>query len=619
MPNKIVALSFCFLAALCLQSAAVEIPSTNAILTSLSKGHPRLLAHASDFEKLKAGLATNESLRGWQAAIEREGEKVLTAEPSRYEIPDGLRLLSTSRRVLYRVYTLGLLYQLHHDKKFSDRAWRELAAAANFPDWNPRHFLDTAEMTHAFAIGYDWLDDAWTPEQKKVLRDAIVSKGLRVGLAGYRGENKFGGWAKARHNWNQVCNGGLGVGALAIADEEPELASQILKFACESLQIPMREFAPDGAWAEGPGYWSYATSYNVMFLAALNSALGTDFGLSQIPGLDQTGTFPIYLTGPLGRTFNYADGGDGRLHAPQLFWLAKKFHQPAFGRYEANSSSPHPLDLLWASQLDVSPAAPLPLDKYFRNAEVVTFRSAWDDANALFVGFKAGDNKANHSHLDLGTFVLDALGKRWAIDLGADDYNLPNYFGKSRWEYYRLRAEGHNVPVLDPGREPDQSPAAAAKIIAFKSEPARVFAIADLTAAYEQRMRRAQRGLAMLDRKMVLIQDEFEPTGPADLWWFFHTTSEVQISADRSTAILRQGEARLSLKILSPAQAVFEQLPAAPMAESPHPSRQAENNNIRKVAIHLPIKDKTSLAVLAVPVGQGGPPTLLKVRPLSEW
>ena len=26
-----------------------------------------------------------------------------------------------------------------------------------FPDWNPKEFLDTAEMTHAVAIGYDWL------------------------------------------------------------------------------------------------------------------------------------------------------------------------------------------------------------------------------------------------------------------------------------------------------------------------------------------------------------------------------------------------------------------------------------------------------------------------------
>ena len=33
------------------------------------------------------------------------------------------------------------------------------------------------------------------------------------------------------------------------------------------------EYGPDGAWAEGPGYWRYATQYNVVFLAALETAL----------------------------------------------------------------------------------------------------------------------------------------------------------------------------------------------------------------------------------------------------------------------------------------------------------------------------------------------------------
>jgi hypothetical protein len=213
----------------------------------------------------------------------------------------------------------------------------------------------------------------------------------------------------------------------------------------------MAEFAPDGAWKEGPGYWNYATSYNVVFLAGLQTALGTDFGLSRIGAFEQTGLFPIYLTGPLGRTFNYADGGDHTIFAPQMFWLAREFKQPVLAWYERRATSPSALDLLWFDQAGTGPkAAGLPLDKYFRGAEVAVLRSDWDNPQALFVGFKAGDNKANHSHLDLGSFVFDAAGVRWAMDLGADDYNLPGYFGGKRWNYYRLRAEGQNTPVINP-------------------------------------------------------------------------------------------------------------------------------------------------------------------------
>ena len=88
----------------------------------------------------------------------------------------------------------------------------------------------------------------------------------------------------------------------------------------------------------------------------------------------------------------------------------------------------------------------------------------------FFVGFKGGDNKVNHSHLDLGTFVLDALGQAWALDLGSDDYNLPGYFGKQRWNYYRLRTEGHNTLTIE---GENQNPEARAHLLAFHSDPER--------------------------------------------------------------------------------------------------------------------------------------------------
>src|SRR5439155_131517 len=164
-----------------------------------------------------------------------------------------------------------------------------------------------------------------------------------------------------------------------------------------------------------------------------------------------------------------------------------------------------------------------PLDKYFGGAEVAILRSEWGNPKALFVGFKAGDNKANHSHLDLGSFVFDALGARWALDLGSDDYNLPGYFGAQRLTYYRLRAEGQNALVINPGATPDQDPKAAASIIRFQSKPERAFAIADLTPAYKQQARKVWRGLALLERKEFLIQDEIQADKPAEVWWFMHT------------------------------------------------------------------------------------------------
>jgi hypothetical protein len=136
--------------------SAIPIPGGPEILSHLSKSHPRLLASSNDFARLKLRATNDEPLRSWEAALRAQVAGILTAAPSKYEIPDGLRLLDTSRRVMNRIYTLGLMYRLTGEQQYADRAWKELTAAAEFKDWNPRHFLDTAEMTHAFAIGYDF-------------------------------------------------------------------------------------------------------------------------------------------------------------------------------------------------------------------------------------------------------------------------------------------------------------------------------------------------------------------------------------------------------------------------------------------------------------------------------
>ena len=624
------------------ETPRVPISPAEEILRTLKKEHPRLLATSADFAALKTRVSADPLLKQWHADLQQQAARILDAPPSKYEIPDGLRLLATSRRVLGRVQTLAMLYRLDGDQRYADRAWLELNTAAAFTNWNPRHFLDTAEMTHAFAIGYDWLYDVWSEGQRETLRTAMIEKGLKLAM---KIEDEHRGWAAARHNWNQVCNGGIGMGALALADVEPKLCGDFLNAAMKSIQLAMAEYGPDGAWAEGPGYWGYATAYNVVFLAALQTALGSDFGLTKIEGFSEAGTFPIYASGPSGLSFSYADSHAGAMRAPEMFWLARQFNRPEFAWYERQAARASALDLLWYdARLARDPGAP-PLDKYYRNSEITLMRSAWNDKDALFVGFKAGDNKANHSHLDLGSFVLDALGTRWAEDIGGDDYNFPGYFGKQRWDYYRLRAEGHNTLVINPSAAPDQDPRAAATIIKYQSRPERVFVVANLSAAYAKagaaissrtndngRVRdvtlsqakedtTVQRGLAMLNRKQVLVQDEVRTSQPSEVWWFMHTHAQVQVSPDGATAVLTQGKARLQARILTPATAGFQVLAAEPLPNSAHPEKNGKNDRYRKLAIEVKGATDLRLAVLLTPLkeGEAEPTSKPQLSPLANW
>ncbi|WP_158606881.1 DUF7594 domain-containing protein [Paenibacillus ginsengarvi] len=588
--------------------------------------HPRLLATAADFAALQSRIATDTRLARWAAVIQTKADKLLTEPASQYEIPDGLRLLETSRKVLDRTYTLAMQYRLTLDSRYAERAWTELSAAGNFPDWNPRHFLDTAEMTHAFAIGYDWLYDYWTAERKTFLRDAIVNKGFTPALAGY---NRPDFWVTTTNNWNFVVNGGIGMGALALGDEPAvkQTAEDLLQRGFASLPNALPQWAPDGGWYEGPGYWSYSIQYIGVYFKALQTALGTDFGLSASPGLPLNGDFPIFTTGPTNQTFNFADAGAGVPNSPSLHWFGSQYGKPEYGWWQTQrvDENPSPLDLLW--YVPNSYAGPraeqVALDKYFRGVEAVTFRSGWEDPNALFVGFKGTSLQKNHHNLDVGTFVLDALGVRWAQELGADNYNLPGYFGAQRWDYYRMRGEGQNVLVINPGLGPEQSDAPEIKMSRVESSPQEALAITDMTAAYAKDATKAERGVKLLDnRRMMLVQDEVTAIASSEYWWFMHTSTEVdEISPDGSTAILTKNGKRLWARILSPSQAKFSVMDAVPLPTSPNPAGQNPTTGIRKLAIHIEDVQNLRLAVLLVPLreGEAPPASLPAVEPLALW
>jgi hypothetical protein len=550
------------------------------LLNDIRKEHPRLIALESDTKRIKKLIQVNPQAKTIYEALKREADKILDQPPVEYELI-GPRLLHISRRCLHRIFTLATLYRLDGDSKYLERAKKELMAVAKFEDWHPPHFLDTAEMTLAFAIGYDWLYNSLTDDERHIIREAIITKGLEPAKEAYEGEKPWKWWVTCDHNWNQVCNGGIAMGALAIADEEPSWGEYILDQAIKSIPKAMAEFAPDGGWPEGPGYWNYATRYNVYFLAGLKTALGTDFGLSNMLGFPETGDFRIHFVSPTGLTFNFADAGAGSGSAAQMFWMAKEFNQPAYTWHEKHYlHGADALALWWFNPCEYDYKL-LSLDALFTRINVAFFRSAWEDPDAIFIGFKGGDNKANHSHLDLGTFVLDALGKRWAVDFGGDDYNLPNYFGKDRWTYYRLKTEGHNVLVIN---GENQDPKAEAPIVKFKSEPDHAFAIADLSSAYASVAKRVLRGISIIDRSRVIIQDEIEADDPVNIVWGFHTSAEIKI--DGKTAILTQDDSHLAIRIKEPKEAEFRIVSAQP------PKPQAQNEGTSNLTIQLTQKEK---------------------------
>ncbi len=624
-------------------------PTETNLLNTMAQDHPRLFATAERFAKLKAAYLspTASQQKTWAQNAINSANGILTAAPVVYAPDVRSVILTQSRTVVDRMYKLGLAWQLTGDAQYAERAWTELNTVADntlFPNWNPSHFLDTAEMTHACAIGYDWFYHYWDATRRTTIRTAIINKGLNPGLSQFTSN---AGWSQSDgNNWNQVCTGGLSMGALVVGTESEALVENILNRSINSTRPCWKHFTTDnGAWYEGPGYWGYTTEYGMRMLAGLEWVLGSDFGISNTQNVSEAGYGPINSLGTSNVIFNYADAGaGGGTRGPQFQWMARRYGIAAYDGWE-NSGSGSALSALWWNDhagitvANNGSAADMAFHgeegTAFEAQEMVTMRGKWNDSRATFVGTKGGQMGADHGNLDAGTFVLDALGKRWFHDLGGDNYALPNYFNGTssstavdRWDYYRMRPEGQNTLAINPDGTAGMVLNAVAPLTAYQSElgGSSSFSIHDLTPVYTG-MSKVWRGVRLMGaRDEVLVQDEITAATGKTVWWFAHythPTTSVVIDPDGTSAMLTQGAERLWCKILS-SSGQFQIMDAVPLPGSANPvTTPAQNANTghKKLAINLTNVTNTTLAVWFVPLstGEATPTVLPAVTALNTW
>ena len=226
--------------------------------------HPRLLLLKGEEAGINKAVAEEPLKMKVQEAIISEAKNMLTVAPLERKLL-GRRLLDKSREFLRRIFYLSYAYRVTGEKQYAERAEKEMLTVAAFADWNPSHFLDVAEMTTGMAIGYDWLYNYLSPNSRNTISTSIGSLGLTPSLDTVKCKS----WLKGTNNWNQVCNTGMTMGALAVYESNPELANKIINRSIASIHQSMNEYAPDGAFPEGYGYWEYGTTYNVLFLTAI--------------------------------------------------------------------------------------------------------------------------------------------------------------------------------------------------------------------------------------------------------------------------------------------------------------------------------------------------------------
>lgn len=610
-------------------SASSPSALTSAYLPTTIPPHPRLMASDEDFARLRSQIHIDAVSGQIFRCLQQRADQLLEAPPLE-RVVIGRRLLQVSRLALSRISVLAMVARLTGETKYAKRAIAETLAMCRFTDWNPSHFLDVAEMALGVAIGYDWLYDDLSEAERTEIAAELLAKGIRASQV----ENT--NWVRSHNNWNQVCHAGISAAAVALAELHPETAEEILRRAVESLPYSAKAYAPDGAYPEGPMYWSYGTTFHVILADVFQKFLGDTRGLDQYPGFAKSAEYITHMTAPSGDFFNYSDCRTTRGLALPLFWMAKQFDHPEWLRfdiahlseylnnYDSDTRGEHYrvlafLLLWWNPQTSQTPAPPLSWHAG-GSGSVVAFRTSHDDPKALYVAMKGGGPTLSHAHMDAGAFILEADGVRWAKDLGMQEYESLESRGVNmwngaqdgqRWKIFRLGPDCHNIIRFNHGPFAREGMAVLAGYCEEEGKRACVY---DLSTLYFG-VKSVAHGMMLIEEKAVLFQDEWTAGDePVEITWQMLTPASASIQED--TILLSHEGESLRLKVLEPAGTEIRFTDVS----LPREDYDAPNPGSGMITVTTKTAAGASgkLCLLAVP-GSAGEITPPALRPLCEW
>lgn len=426
--------------------------------------HPRLLMTESDFEELKKTIEISPDLKKIHDYVIAQSDLHLTEEAIPYQMV-GKRL--TTSLAQKHIMNLAYAYRMTGDSRYLNKAEEDLIAICSFPSWNPSHYLDVAELVLSASFGYDWLYNDLQESTRILIRKAITEFGFQTS---YDETDQF---IDRVNNWNSICNGGLILGAIALYGDDESMNQEcinILERSVAANRFALAEYGPDGNYPEGYGYWCYGNNLQVALIAALEKAFGTDNGLSDIQGFKESAEYMLHMVGVNGKVFNYSDNSEYEQPLLPIWWFARKMNDPSLlyneirmlnnGKYVTEKFLP--MLLSYATTVDTDKiTAPTRTFWHGEGATpVVLIHKDWTLGETdRFLGIKAGKARTGHGHMDAGSFVYDALGCRWAMDLGSQSYTQVEEAGVNLWsmvqnserwtKVLRIRSDYHNTLTMD--------------------------------------------------------------------------------------------------------------------------------------------------------------------------
>ena len=580
-----------------LPAAKFKAPAANDYLSGIAKVRPRLIHNAAGWAALKTQISADPVLAKIMEAMKASGEDLLKdPELTRINGDTG----GEGPKAVYRMGLLGALHYGDGDLKWQERGVRELIALTDkvsFRDWHPDLTDNVTDMVVATALGYDWFRTGLNTEQAAGVRTYLAEKGIGALIAFLDGDEipesakgQSGGQTSTKSkappakvpakpqakpdvaklppdSTQMSAAAALLLCAISLVDEDPSIAKKAADAAAKIFGKGIVRFAPAGVWPEGLQAGESVMDYVAMVSESLKAASGRDLGISLLEGVPQFNIARMHMMGPSGQTFNF---GDAKGAASTRPWVATWFcgiagnpgirAVAATGKQAVSASyfgqvgnfiyyNPHAAGDGTAETMDYAQPGGF----------VATSRSGWEKTD-YFVAVKGGENEDTTAQLDIGSFVLEAGGERWGIELGTEGDKVagaevkPGADRTKRFALYLENTLGQNTLVIDGNQ---QELDAKAAVLLGNSTPERGVAVVDMTKAYSKPAKDVHRGIMVVRgaKPYIVMQDDLIMKNTGSIVWSMHTKAE--ISASGTTAKLTQGGKTLVATIVSPASASF--------------------------------------------------------------
>ncbi|MCB0729559.1 MAG: heparinase II/III family protein [Ignavibacteriae bacterium] len=541
----------------------------NAINKSQLK-HPYLYFSDSDKPAIKDRIKNDKESNYIMQMLLAEANKLM-AMPVSYDIPiqgkntragwtdedrDG-KYGRYYNQMRGNAFTLAFVYQMTGDEKYAIKAFEFADAFCDLTTWTQRAHefpiiytrvwpwnVDDDQTNFSFdhyngdsgrmmAAVYDWLYPALNKSQRDRIRGALLEKVItRV-----RGNYEYHWWATSyKCNWCGVCNSGLGLTALALLTEDPQLTDVVAE-SYNRIDNLLSNLGEDGGWQEGGGYWVYGTSTSTFFADALKRITKGKYNLFNNERLkNNPTTFPLYITMQPGSSLYFEDSGSRTLG--ETYFINKLATETgdkrtAYYRKEFLGEGDDPFDLIWPRPT-VTPEAPENPSKHFRTIDWWIMRSEFNNPEKVTVAGKAGMNTdPHHGHLDVGQFVIQWKNQYYISEMGRMHYD-EKYFDQARWEYPFASSVGHNVIFVNGEKQisakyKDQpwDYSIGGKVLDFKTSPERDYVIMDPTNAYPKKeLKNWRRHIVYEKPQIAIVLDEVKSAKGAEIEARFHTECE---------------------------------------------------------------------------------------------